>query len=170
MRRGIYIAVAIIIAAAAGGGLYLIMRPRAGHIEEGVYVGMRAPDFTVTGVDGSTFKLSEHRGEIVVVEFSTMWCPYCTKQIEAFRKLAAELREGVYLVSIDVDPSEKPSGEWVKQMGITWFYGHSPEAGILYKVTYVPMVIVVDDEGIIRYRGAYTPYDKLKLIIQQLGG
>lgn len=164
-RRLAPIIAAIVIAVAA---LYILARPRAEHVEEGVYIGMKAPDFTVVGVDGSTFTLSKHRGEIVVIEFSTMWCPYCAKQIEVFRRLSEEFKEGVYIVSIDVDPSEEPSGDWVRNMGISWFYGHSPEAGLLYKVSYVPMVIVVDERGIIRYRGAYTPYEKLKLIILQL--
>ncbi|RLI07112.1 hypothetical protein DRO24_03705 [Candidatus Bathyarchaeota archaeon] len=166
-RRLAPIIAAIVIAVAA---LYILARPRAEHVEEGVYIGMKAPDFTVVGVDGSTFTLSEHRGEIVVIEFSTMWCPYCAKQIEVFRRLSEDFTEGVYIASIDVDPSEEPSGDWVRNMGISWFYGHSPEAGLLYKVSYVPMVIVVDERGIIRYRGAYTPYEKLKLIILQLSG
>ena len=79
-RRLAPIIAAIVIAVAA---LYILARPRAEHVEEGVYIGMKAPDFTVVGVDGSTFTLSKHRGEIVVIEFSTMWCPYCAKQIEA---------------------------------------------------------------------------------------
>ncbi len=157
----------LVIALAA---LFILSRPRAEQVEEGVYVGMKAPDFTVVGVDGSTFTLSEHRGEIVILEFSTMWCPYCAKQIEVFKRLSEEFTMGVYIASIDVDPSEKPSGDWVRNMGISWFYGHSPEAGLLYKVSYVPVVIVVDENGIIRYRGAYTSYEKLRLIILQLSG
>jgi peroxiredoxin len=167
-RKGILIAAAVIFASAA---LYfLLARPLLRKVEEGVYVGMRAPDITVVGVDGSRFRLSDHRGVIVILEFSTMWCPYCVKQIEVLKRLVEEFGERVYIASIDVDPAEQPTGECVRMMGVKWFYGHSPEAGLTYKVSYVPMVIVIDREGIIRYRGAYTTYEKLRSIILQIGG
>lgn len=151
--------------------LYLFLTGSiGGRVEEGVYVGMRASDFTVVGIDGSKFRLSEHRGKIIILEFTTMWCPYCIEQIETLRRLIDELNERIYIVSIDVDPTEQPTVDWVRMMGIRWFYGHSPEAGLTYKISYVPTVIVIDRKGIIRYRGAYTPYEKLRSIIQQIGG
>ena len=169
MDRRVLIVAAVLIVAVAALNLSL-SRSRSGRIEEGIYVGMRAPDLIVTGVDGSKFKLSDHRGEIVVLEFSTMWCPYCSKQIEALKELVDEFGEDICVVSIDIDPSGHPTGDWVRMMGITWFYGHSPEAGLAYKVSYVPTVIIVDREGVIRYRGAYTSYDRLRLLILQIGG
>ena len=39
-------------------------------------VGKPAPDFTLTGVDGKTWKLSDHRGKVVVLEWFNPECPF----------------------------------------------------------------------------------------------
>ncbi|RLI08411.1 hypothetical protein DRO42_06380, partial [Candidatus Bathyarchaeota archaeon] len=139
-----------------------------GESDRGVTVGKRAVDFAVDGVNGGRFVLSEHRGEVVVVEFMTTWCGFCQSQLEVFKRLG-EIEE-VVIVSIDVDVNMQPSApeEWAAERGASWFHGHDLGLGRTYEVSEVPTVIIVDKEGVIRYRGAYTPFDKLQRLIRQL--
>ena len=46
-----------------------------------VNVGDVAPDFTVTMLDGRTIKLSELRGNVVMVCFWATWCPPCRQEL-----------------------------------------------------------------------------------------
>ncbi|MBM3289279.1 MAG: redoxin domain-containing protein, partial [Candidatus Hydrogenedentes bacterium] len=39
--------------------------------------GVRAPDFTLTTLDGSTVRLGELRGKRVFVDVWATWCPPC---------------------------------------------------------------------------------------------
>ena len=39
-------------------------------------LGKPAPDFTLTGVDGKTWKLSDQRGKVVVLEWFNPECPF----------------------------------------------------------------------------------------------
>jgi len=76
-------------------------------------VGDMAPDFTVTtvtsaGVDAKPFKLSEHRGETVVLAFfPKARTSGCTTQMEAYRDQYANLFLGgkkVTLIGVSTDP------------------------------------------------------------------
>ena len=42
-----------------------------------VSIGDPAPDFTLPGIDGKTYKLNEQKGKVVVLEFIATWCPHC---------------------------------------------------------------------------------------------
>ena len=85
-------------------------------------VGDPAPDFTVTAVtaagpDSKPFRLSEHRGEVVVLAFFPQaGTPGCTTQMEGYRDRYSTLFKGgqrVTLVGVSTD-SEKELAEWAQ--------------------------------------------------------
>jgi cytochrome oxidase Cu insertion factor (SCO1/SenC/PrrC family) len=45
----------------------------ASKAKEGREVGDRAPDFEAKDVEGKTFKLSDYRGQVVVLDFWGFW-------------------------------------------------------------------------------------------------
>ena len=53
-----------------------------------INVGDMAPDFTVAMLDGREIKLSDLRGNVVMVCFWATWCPPCRQEL-------AHLQEGV---------------------------------------------------------------------------
>lgn len=135
----------------------------------GITKGFKAKDLSVTGLDGESFTLSKHLGEVIVLEFTTTWCGYCEFQFEELEALHENV-EGVLIVSIEVDPAlrEDSFKAWAAGKGFDWLVAHSPEAGRTYEITGVPTVIVVDKEGIIRYRGYYTTSEELEPFVRQL--
>ncbi len=51
-----------------------------------VKVGDTAPDFSVKMSDGSTIKLSELRGKVVMLQFTASWCSVCRKEMPFIEK------------------------------------------------------------------------------------
>ncbi len=51
-----------------------------------VQVGDVAPDFELTMDDGSTFKLSDHRGKLVMLQFTASWCGICRQEMPHIEK------------------------------------------------------------------------------------
>ena len=85
------------------------------------------------------------------------------------RQLKEEV-DGVFVASIDVDANLRSSEleKWVESMRVDWFHGHSPEAGMAYQISAVPTILIIDKKGVIRYRGNFTPLNKLQLRTEQL--
>ena len=167
MDRRVYAAVIVLVVASAAA--YLWWSGGSEESNQGVASGKRAVNIVIDGLNNTSFDLRSHRGEVVVIEFITTWCRTCMIQTKVLKRFQEEF-SGVVIASIDVDVDLNlwALEEWAAEMGTRWFVGHSPEAGRTYGVYFLPTVIVIDGKGNIRYRGNYTPFDELRLVVQQI--
>ncbi len=46
-----------------------------------VRLGDTAPDFTIKEAGGKTYKLSDLRGKVVMLQFTASWCSVCRKEM-----------------------------------------------------------------------------------------
>jgi peroxiredoxin len=133
-----------------------------------VKVGEAAPDFTATDSNGKTVKLSDYKGKIVVLEWTSNECPFVQKFYQAgdmpkFQKAAAE--KGVVWLSVDSSAEGKP-GFLDGAAANKWYFeekGAAPaaflidktgEIGRAYDAQTTPHMFVIDKEGKVAYAGA----------------
>ena len=63
-----------------------------------------APDFALPAMTGGTFRLSEQRGKVVVLNFWATWCAPCLREMPDFAALQRELgARGVVFVGVSID-------------------------------------------------------------------
>lgn len=122
-----------------------------------VEVGDLAPDFEMELLDGTTQKLSDLKGKVVVLQFTASWCSVC-------RKEAPHLENEVWLPNKDKDfvligidrdePLEKVQA-FIEKLGTTYPVSLDPNADIFglfaSKKSGVTRNVVIDKNGKIVY-------------------
>ncbi len=78
------------------------------QINNGLNRGDKAPEFTVTTIDGEIIKLSEimAQNKPILVEFITTWCPFCKQDLDAVNRVYPKYNKDVEFVAIDLDLNE----------------------------------------------------------------
>lgn len=71
---------------------------------------------------GKGFKISDFRGQPVLVESFAVWCPQCRRQQDEIVKLHKDVGDSVVSVSIDTDPNEDEGAviEHLDRYGYEW--------------------------------------------------
>jgi thiol-disulfide isomerase/thioredoxin len=84
--------------------------------------GQPAPDFSLDTLDGKAIRLSDFRGQAVLLNFWATWCGPCKIEMPWFVELQKQYgREGLQVVGVAMDDSSKEDIEkFVKQMGVNY--------------------------------------------------
>ena len=110
-----------------------------------------APDFTVRDIDGELFTLSEHRGEIVLIDFMTTWCEYCDPQILQYSTLFDKFGEHIVAATISVDPlsdSEEELMNYRDSFNASWVWAlDTNDVYELFHVRSLPTTVIIDRNG-----------------------
>lgn len=114
-----------------------------------------APDIQLQTADGKAFKLSEQKGQVVIVNFWATWCKPCQEEIPTFNAMEKELSaKGLKVVGIlTKDPTAelKEFQKDYKQDYTVLIDDGSAEKN--YEVPQaLPMTIIVDKQGNIVHR------------------
>jgi len=118
-----------------------------------------APDFVLKSVSGNNYRLSEYRGQVVLVSFWASWCGECRSQLEGLAALY-ERYEGAGLemlaVSLDREQSQVSDAARAIGVGFPTLHDVGGDVGEQYDVRKLPYVVLIDRDGTIR--SEYTGY------------
>lgn len=112
-----------------------------------------APDFALRAFAGENVRLSEHRGEVVVLVFWSSRCGTCGAQLEALnRSFATYHSAGLEMYGISVDDDRRHASDFVAayRVGFQMLYDPLKEVSRQYEVQRLPMVVMIDRSGIVR--------------------
>jgi thiol-disulfide isomerase/thioredoxin len=122
-------------------------------------IGKVAPDIAAEGVDGKTFKLTDHRGKVTVVVFWATWCGPCMRMVPHERELVERLKDRPFaLIGVNGDESREKVAETMTKEKMTWpsfWNGDKGPDGPISKAWNVrgwPTVYVLDHKGVIRFK------------------
>lgn len=64
--------------------------------------GFMAPDFSLNDLDGNTFRLSDLRGKVVLVNIWASWCPPCRAEMPAINRVYQQYKsQGFIVLAVD---------------------------------------------------------------------
>lgn len=129
--------------------------------------GDKAIDFQLEGMDGKTYKLSDFKGQTVVLNFFATWCQPCideAPELEAF----GEEYEDAQLIIIAKGESRKRMEKYIEEADSKLLYvlDTKEETSKEYSVIGQPDTLIINKDGIIveRFVGPTTKDKLIKLI------
>ena len=140
-----------------------------------VKVGDMAPDFEMTLTDGSNVKLSDLRGQVVMLQFTASWCGVCRKEMPHIEKQIwqAYKDKGLKVFGVDRDEPVEKALEMVKATGITYVMGLDPNADIfgLYadKKAGVTRNVLINKEGKIVFLTRLFNEEEFETLVKKIG-
>jgi peroxiredoxin len=110
-----------------------------------------APDFAVPDLSGQAVRLSALRGQVVLLNLWTTWCPPCREEMPSMEKLYQRLKDrGFVLLAVSQDEAGKAAVEpFVRDLGLTFPVLVDPDhqVGDRYRVWGYPESFLIDREG-----------------------
>jgi thiol-disulfide isomerase/thioredoxin len=114
-----------------------------------------APDFSFTTAQNQSLSNAVLRGKVVLVDFCGTWCPPCRASVPALRDLNKKYAGKPFqLVSVSSDDDEDVWKTFIKAEHMDWSQYIDLPGEVLhaFKVDSFPTFIVLDKDGVIRFR------------------
>jgi len=117
-------------------------------------VGFPSPGFTGLDISGKEISLSSLKGQIVLLDFWASWCAPCLAELPTIKGIADEYaKDGVVVIGIDLDRSEASFTQAIVDYDLSYrqiYDGPDGPISDLYRISGIPMLYLIDQEGIIR--------------------
>jgi thiol-disulfide isomerase/thioredoxin len=120
--------------------------------------GNAAPDIEGQDLDGARFKLSDHRGKVVLLVFWGSWCGPCMAAVPHERELVERFKGRPFvLIGLNSDEDKAKALRAVAREKIPWrSFWNGPEGPLgpiaaAWNVRSWPTVYVIDHRGVIRH-------------------
>jgi peroxiredoxin len=120
-------------------------------------VGKPAPDFALRSMDGKNRRLSEFRGQVVLVNFWARWASDSRQEMPALDRINTTYnRAGLVVLGVSVDEDWRRAREFAEAMKVGYpiLFNTTPDIGRNYLLRKMPMTILVDRSGVVRYSSA----------------
>jgi thiol-disulfide isomerase/thioredoxin len=140
-----------------------VATPGAGSSPVGPKEHYLAPDFEFSAFDGRRLRLSDYRGQAVVLNFWATWCGPCRVEMP---DLEAALREygprGLAVIAVNAGERYEAASRWLDDVGVKLSaFAYDPDESVrrLYDVFGLPVSYFIDAQGRITrvQAGVLTP-------------
>lgn len=127
--------------AALAGALLLPLHSHAAPV-----AGAAAPDFALKDLSGQNQRLSEMRGDVVLLTFWANWCGACRAALQSADEAVAATNGTSVAMGVSLD---NEAGQAVAR---------------LYDVQHLPLTLLIDREGVVRATWSREPVPSALLI------
>jgi peroxiredoxin len=139
--------------------------------------GAVAPDFTLRSSTGKNLKLSEYRGQVVMLNFWATWCGPCRQELPRLDRLSEQYRRaGFVLLGVNVDDNPRNAQDLMAQLGVRFpvLFDAAKQVSGRYDIDAMPSTVLIDRGGVVRYvhrgyqSGVEKEYDgKIRELLRQ---
>jgi peroxiredoxin len=133
-------------------GLAALTLPAAGADYR--LTGQSAPDFSLRSAAGPNVRLSEFRGDVVLLAFFGSRCDLCGDQLAVINRMVETYKSaGLAAVAVNVDDDQAKAAAFISAHHTTFPMLLDPGKTVArsYRIDNLPMLLLIDRAGAIRY-------------------
>ncbi|MCA9036777.1 MAG: TlpA family protein disulfide reductase [Planctomycetaceae bacterium] len=115
-------------------------------------VGEPAPDLSLPMLDGSPFRLSDHSGKVLILDFWASWCGPCTKIMPEYVRATSEFApEKVMLVAVNLKEKPATVSKFLadRNLAPTTLLDRNGIGATIYGVSGIPCTIIIGPDGFV---------------------
>lgn len=132
-----------------------------------------APPFAVRGVDGRTFRLADHRGRPLVLDFWATWCAPCRASMLHLDRLQERFaREGLVVLGLSVDEAEPAAvRRFAERLGVRFRIAMADEKLLdqYGPIRQIPTTFFINRRGeVVRRTVGYLDPETLESYVREL--
>lgn len=117
-------------------------------------IGTAAPDFALPAASGGNVRLSEHRGEVVLITFWSSRCAICATQLHALDTLQETYRSaGLVTLGVSVDDDLARARRYASEHPLRFplLLDRAKQVSRSYGIAQLPTTVLIDRRGRLRY-------------------
>ena len=127
---------------------------------------IEAPDFTLKSNQDANIRLTEQRGNVVMLNFWASWCGPCRQEMPHLNALSEQYSDlGFNLYGINVDEDLNDAKRAISDLAVAFpvLFDNENAVADLFRVDAMPTTIIIDRDGNIRqlHRGYESGYEKM---------
>jgi thiol-disulfide isomerase/thioredoxin len=124
-----------------------------------------APDFALKTKSGSNLRLSELRGEVVLLNFWASWCGPCREEMPLLDEIHQRYEPlGFTVLGVNVEEDSRAAKALLEQIPVSFpiLFDSQSTVSKLYDVSAMPSTVLIDRDGNMRYlhRGYKPGYEQ----------
>lgn len=123
-----------------------------------------APDFTLKSNSGKNIKLSEYRGQVVLLNFWASWCGPCRQEMPLLSKMQKKYGKlGFTILGVNVEEDSSPAKGYLRDISVNFpiLFDTENKASKAYNVSAMPSTVMIDRNGKMRFlHKGYKPGDE----------
>ncbi len=146
------------------GGVWIIFSQvtrQAGLTQAGVVIDLQpapiaghpAPDFELKTLAGTTLRLSDYKGQPVLVNFWATWCGPCRAEFPDFQRAFTDNAAELIIIGVNHTAADQVElvDDFVAEMGATFpiVLDENGETIKLYRVLGLPTSVFIDRNGVV---------------------
>ena len=113
-----------------------------------------APDFTLKSDSGENIRLSELRGEVVLINFWASWCGPCLQEMPILSEMHDKYQAmGFTVLGVNVEENSSAARKLLQDMPVSFpvLFDSDSQVSRQYDVAAMPSTVLVDRDGNMRY-------------------
>ena len=114
-----------------------------------------APDFALKGEDGKTYRFSDYRGKVVVLNFWATWCPPCRYEMPSMERAHQKVKgEEIVILAVNVGEDENTVFAFTGQYPVSFPLPLDLDGSVIakYPVIGLPTTFIIDPRGQVTHR------------------